>query len=150
MDKKDLHTTIFPYYDKEEFQYFYEVSVLRNLKKKAELVVLLDTIGKKQESFDVYQYEEKAHFNKDWNEAKQSVIKVLDGAPKMGYCILEIHMDKPVMGNNSFYNYLKKRIQEEFYGDIKFAVCYKENDVEKIILIYDYVVQTMHFHLDGF
>ena len=148
MDKKDSHTTIFPYYQREEFNFYYEVGKLRMLKKKVDLVVLLDTIGRKAKEYDAFQYLYNIHIQGDWKMVKDSILSEMEKEEKMGYTMIELHMDKSVMGDDDFYKYLKRRIEEEFYGDIQFAVCWKEDCIEKIVLIYSDIINVKQIRIN--
>lgn len=136
MNKKDRYTTIFPYYDRKEYDYYYEVGKLKRVKYNAEIVILLDTIKRRAETFDAFQFNGNIHLQKDWNTIKETVLGSMNIGSHKAYCILEMNMDKFIMGTDSLYMYLKKRIEEEFFGDIFFSICWREKNVEKIALIY--------------
>ena len=131
-----------------EYDFFYHVGKLRMMKKIGNLVLLLDTIGRRTKDFDAFQYLCKIHIQGEWEMVKQNILEDMENENQMAYTVIESHMDKPVMGDEEFYWYLKKRIEEEFYGSIRYAICWKENNTEKIALIYCDVIHVKHIHIN--
>ena len=136
MKRNNVNFTVFPYRKNGDDSQFYNVGKAECLTGTF-LGILLDTIVQRDDNTDWFRYMDGIHIIGLAADCKKAVLEDLENAENLGYCMVEAHFKKDIKGDESFYFYLKERIEQEYIGNISHIICWKEGDIELIVLFFN-------------
>lgn len=136
MEKKDLHTIIFPFLHLNDQEQYFMVGKCKSISGIQDLSYRLENIlneAKTAEAFSVYDCIKEKFIDTSksdlLNELSHAMLidvrNLKEIRHRLRYELLDFHIVNEILNDSHFMDYLKKRLEEEFFGNYRYIITMK-------------------------
>lgn len=148
MDKKDQHTTIFPFCSSKDYEQRIEVGKCKRINGLNDLEIRIKDIlseAERAEAFSIYDYKNKIFLTSEkidlvkviLNGILENIRDIRDIRYKVRYETLDVHIENDLLHDASFMEYLKNRLEEEFVASYRYVMMMRFSSGQKAYCLLD-------------